>query len=63
LRDHTRDPAATIRAIEDSVARKDAREWTALLEQYDTCAALLEPLDASAPLELPIAPQLCRDPR
>jgi alpha-methylacyl-CoA racemase len=63
LRDDARDPAATIRAIEDIVARKDAREWTALLEQYDTCVALLEPLDASAPLELPLAPQLCRDPR
>ena len=63
LRDDSRDPVATIRAIEDIVGRKDAREWTDLLEKCDTCAALLEPLDASASLEVPLAPQLCRDVR
>ena len=58
-----RDPAATIRAIDEIVGRKDAREWMDLLEGYDTCAALLEPIDTAAPLELPLAPQLCRDAR
>jgi alpha-methylacyl-CoA racemase len=63
LRDDARDPAATIRAIDEIIGRKDAREWMDLLERCDTCAALLEPIDAAAPLELPLAPQLCRDVR
>ncbi len=61
LRDDARDPAATASAIERTIASKDAREWAVLLEPYDTCTALLAPLDVAAPLALPLAPQLCRE--
>ncbi len=61
LRDYARDPAATASAVERTIAAKDAREWAELLEPYDTCAALLVPLDIAAPLSLPLALQLCRE--
>jgi len=60
LRDDARDPAATMLAIERIIAGRDASEWAALLEPYDTCAALLVPLDLSRTPASPLAPQLCR---
>jgi crotonobetainyl-CoA:carnitine CoA-transferase CaiB-like acyl-CoA transferase len=60
LRDDARDPAATAREIERLIAQRDAREWAELLVPFDTCTALLAPLDRnSTPLALPLSPELC----